>query len=78
VRDPTHLAPQILLIPCSSWAIGGGVGPAIGGLLAQKGQWWVFYHSLQIATRLLTDLVAFPIGDGYFVREILLAVLSVS
>jgi hypothetical protein len=32
---------------------------------------------LQIATRLLSDLVVFPIGDGYSVREILSIVLSV-
>jgi MFS family permease len=77
VRDPTHFAHQMSLIPCSSWAIGGGVGPVIGGSLAQQGQWWAFSHSLQIETRLLSDLVVFPIGDGYSVREILSIVLSV-
>ena len=30
-----------LLIPCSSWALGGGVGPVIGGSLAQSGNWYV-------------------------------------
>jgi MFS family permease len=47
VRDPTHFSPQMSLIPCSSWAIGGGVGPVIGGSLAQQGQWWAFTYSLQ-------------------------------
>jgi MFS family permease len=74
---PTHFVSQMSLIPCSSWAFGGGVGPVIGGSLAQQGQWWAFSHSLQIATRFLTDFVAFPIGDGYSVREILSIVLSV-
>ena len=26
---------------CSAWALGGGVGPAIGGSLAQGGNWCV-------------------------------------
>jgi hypothetical protein len=32
-------ATRTLLMPNSSWAIGGGVGPVIGGSLAQQGQW---------------------------------------
>ncbi|KAN0107400.1 MFS general substrate transporter [Russula decolorans] len=32
-----------------SWAIGGGVGPVIGGSLAQNGKWrWLFYLNLPI------------------------------
>ncbi|KAH9962025.1 major facilitator superfamily domain-containing protein [Lactifluus volemus] len=32
-----------------SWAIGGGIGPVIGGSLAQQGQWrWIFYLNLPI------------------------------
>lgn len=32
-----------------SWAIGGGVGPVIGGALAQNGHWrWLFYLNLPI------------------------------
>ncbi|KAH9062385.1 major facilitator superfamily domain-containing protein [Lactarius vividus] len=32
-----------------SWAIGGGVGPVIGGSLAQSGHWrWLFYLNLPI------------------------------
>ncbi|KAH9993506.1 major facilitator superfamily domain-containing protein [Russula compacta] len=32
-----------------SWAIGGGVGPVIGGSLAQTGKWrWLFYLNLPI------------------------------
>jgi hypothetical protein len=27
----------------SSWAIGGGVGPVIGGALAEHGKWYVPY-----------------------------------
>jgi MFS family permease len=30
-----------LLISCSSWAIGGGVGPVIGGAFSQSGNWYV-------------------------------------
>jgi hypothetical protein len=29
-----------VLILCSSWAVGGGVGPVIGGSLAQSGNWY--------------------------------------
>jgi len=32
-----------------SWAVGGGVGPVIGGTLAQSGRWrWLFYLNLPI------------------------------
>ncbi|KAI0292637.1 major facilitator superfamily domain-containing protein [Multifurca ochricompacta] len=32
-----------------SWAVGGGVGPVIGGSLAQSGNWrWLFYLNLPI------------------------------
>ncbi|KAN0135476.1 MFS general substrate transporter [Lactarius tabidus] len=32
-----------------SWAVGGGVGPVIGGSLAQSGHWrWLFYLNLPI------------------------------
>ncbi|KAH9962046.1 major facilitator superfamily domain-containing protein [Russula compacta] len=32
-----------------SWAVGGGVGPVIGGSLAQNGKWrWIFYLNLPI------------------------------
>ncbi|KAI9510085.1 major facilitator superfamily domain-containing protein [Russula earlei] len=32
-----------------SWAVGGGVGPVIGGSLAQNGKWrWLFYLNLPI------------------------------
>ena len=27
----------------SPWVLGGGVGPVIGGLLAQKGKWYASY-----------------------------------
>ena len=30
-----------LLMPFSAWALGGGVGPVIGGLLAQSGNWCI-------------------------------------
>jgi MFS family permease len=34
------LEAENLLMLCSSWAIGGGVGPVIGGSLAQSGYWY--------------------------------------
>jgi MFS family permease len=36
---PFFFVPRTLLMSSSSWAIGGGVGPVIGGSLAQQGQW---------------------------------------
>ena len=32
-----------MLIHCSSWALGGGVGPVMGGSLAKSGNWYVQY-----------------------------------
>jgi hypothetical protein len=31
-----------ILILRRAWAVGGGVGPLIGGSLAQNGKWYVF------------------------------------
>ncbi|KAI0291115.1 major facilitator superfamily domain-containing protein [Russula brevipes] len=37
------------IVYCSSWAVGGGVGPVIGGSLAENGRWrWLFYLNLPI------------------------------
>ncbi|KAH9962019.1 iron permease [Lactifluus volemus] len=43
-----------------SWAIGGGVGPVIGGSLAQQGQWrWIFYLNLPICALNATLVLLF-------------------
>ncbi|KAH9962027.1 major facilitator superfamily domain-containing protein [Lactifluus volemus] len=43
-----------------SWAIGGGVGPVIGGSLAQQGQWrWIFYLNLPICAFNATLVILF-------------------
>jgi hypothetical protein len=33
----------------SSWAVGGGVGPVIGGSLAQSGHWYVLLSLLALS-----------------------------
>ncbi|KAN0135470.1 MFS general substrate transporter [Lactarius tabidus] len=43
-----------------SWAIGGGVGPVIGGSLAQSGHWrWLFYLNLPICVLNATLVLLF-------------------
>ncbi|KAF8258823.1 major facilitator superfamily domain-containing protein [Lactarius quietus] len=43
-----------------SWAVGGGVGPVIGGSLAQSGKWrWLFYLNLPICVSNATLVLLF-------------------
>ncbi|KAH9956871.1 iron permease [Russula dissimulans] len=43
-----------------AWAIGGGVGPVIGGSLAETGKWrWIFYLNLPICAMNATLILLF-------------------
>ena len=50
----------------SPWVVGGGIGPVIGGSLAQNGKW---YATCLTSTQLLPNPPSTPLGGGCFVSR---------
>ena len=58
-RRPLSLCGNILMLRISAWAIGGGVGPVIGGSLAQNGKWYALCFVIDFRQFFSTCIVFF-------------------